>query len=140
MVRLLATLRLDPKTMGLIIDFMEAYLKLSPREELAFQHEVDKLESNEERKAVMHLMTSWERKGRAIGREEGREEGRQEGRHEERLALVSRQLERKLGPLGTTTARQLRRLPDEHLMRLAEALLFFTTIGDLRQWLARNAR
>ncbi len=128
MVQLVATMRLTPDEMEIIVSFMETYLKLNPQEELAFQRELDNLDDTKEKKALMQLMTTWERKGRAEGREEGREV--------ERLALVSRQLERKLGPLHRSVARQVRRLSGERLERLAEALLFFTTFDDLKRWLA----
>jgi ABC-type Na+ transport system ATPase subunit NatA len=66
-LRLLATLRLEPEKMDLIAGFMETYLALTAREELAFEEELDKLESREQKASVMELMTSWERKGRAEG-------------------------------------------------------------------------
>jgi hypothetical protein len=119
-LRLLATMRLDPEKMDLIAGFVENYLTLTAKEELAFERELDKLDDNEQKASVMELMTSWERKGR------------QEGQ----LALVKRQLDRQVGPLKPEMERQVNRLSAERLGDLAEALLQFTSAEDLRRWLA----
>ena len=76
----------------------------------------------------MELMTSWERKGR----QEGREEGWQEGQ----LALVKRQLKRRIRALTPPVMKQVNSLRKEDLARLAEALLDFSSAADLQQWLA----
>ena len=127
-LRLLATFKLDPARQRLISGFIDTYLRLNAKETLQFRRKIARLPDRNERDKVMELTTSW------------KEEGRQEGRREERLALVSRLLERKVGPLSATVAKQVRRLSGERLERLAEALLFFTTANDLRQWLTSNSR
>jgi len=141
-LRLLSTFKLDPARQRLISDFIDTYLHLNRKETLQFERMVAMLPDRNERKRIMELTTSWKeegrREGRQEGRQEGREEGRQEGRQAERVALVSRQLERKVGPLNASAARQVRRLRGDQLERLAEALLFFTTADDLKHWLARN--
>jgi heme oxygenase len=73
-------------------------------------------------------MTSWERKGR------------QEGWQEGQLALVKRLLKRRLGDLSPAAMKQLSTLRTEQLEHLAEALLDFSTAGDLEKWLARRRR
>ncbi len=133
-LRLLATLRLEPDKMDLIAGFMETYLELSAKEELLFQRELDKVQSNEQKASVMELMTSWERKGR----QEGRLEGRQEGRLEGQLDLIRIQLNRRLGVLTPATVKRLNTLSTERLTRLAEALLDFKSAADLERWLARG--
>jgi len=131
-LRLLATLRLQPAKMDLIAGFMENYLTLTAKEELAFRRELDKLEDNERKASVMELMTSWERKGRQEGLEEGRREGQ--------LTLVKRQLRRRLSSLSPAAAKQVNLLSAEQLEQLAEALLDFRSAGDLQEWLARHKR
>jgi len=119
-LRLLATMRLDLEKMNLIAGFVENYLTLTTKEELAFERELDKLDDNEQKASVMELMTSWERKGR------------QEGQ----LALVKRQLDRQVGRLKPEIERQVNRLSADRLGNLAEALLEFSSAEDLRRWLA----
>jgi predicted transposase YdaD len=70
-------------------------------------------------------------------RQEGRNEGRQEGRKEESVALLTRQLRRKFGlqPEVETALQQLPSMKLEKLEDLAVALLDFTDIKDLENWL-----
>ena len=79
---------------------------------------------------------------RQIGEQKGRkaQEGRQEGRQEECISLVTRLLRRKFGiqheleqSLG-----QLQTLPVEKLEDLTEAILDWTEIGDLTEWLRQQ--
>jgi hypothetical protein len=130
-LRLLATMQLDREKMDLIAGFMDCYLALSAKEELAFQRDVAKIEDNKEKETVMELMTSWERKGRA--------EGWAEGRQAALVDLVNRQLARQVGALSSALARQVSRLNGAQLEQLAEALLKFTSADDLKRWLANAA-
>jgi len=74
--------------MDLIAGFMENYLGLSAKEELEFQNTLDKNPDSKEKQTVMELMTSWERKGR------------QEGLVAGELAVIKRQLKRRIGSLN----------------------------------------
>jgi predicted transposase YdaD len=70
---------------------------------------------------------------------EAKEEGREEGREAEALALVTRLLTRRLGqeisePLRTRLSNLL--LP--MLEDLSEALLEFSSLADLEQWLSEH--
>ena len=128
-LRLLATFRLEPAKMELIAGFMENYLALNAKEELAFQASLDKVESSKEREQVMELMTSWERKGRQQGirqgRVEGRVEGRQEGREEGRQegTLTGKiQLMQELLALPVTPVSSLSGKPAGELRKLAAEL------------------
>ncbi len=127
-LRLLTTLRLDPARMKLIGGFIDTYLRLNRDEELLFEREADTVLNTNERSKMLEITTSWE--------EKGRQEGRAEGRREECLRLVVRQLQRRLGPLDNTIHAELGALPIEKLEALAEALLDFLSIGNLRTWLA----
>jgi hypothetical protein len=129
-LRLIATLRLEPAKMDLIAGFMDNYLALNAKEELAFRAAMDKLEDSNEKETVMQLMTSWERKGRLEGRQEGRQEGQ--------LATIKRQLQVLLGKLTASQEKDLEGLKEAQLSDLAEALLEFSTVKDLDRWLARH--
>src|SRR5258707_15363196 len=90
-MRLVSTMRLTLEKMGLIIAFVERYLALTAKEMVAFEREMSDILGVKERRIVMELMTSWERKGR--------QEGRQEGRAEGELAVIKRLLKRRVGGL-----------------------------------------
>jgi hypothetical protein len=95
---------------------------------LAFQAALDKIEDSKEKHTVMQLMTSWERKGR--------QEGRQVGRQEGQLATIQRQLRVQVGKLTPARERDLQGLAQAQLAELAEALLDFSSLADLKRWLA----
>jgi len=128
-LRLLATLRLNPARMQLISGFVDTYLKLSREEERAFQREV-RATPTIERKKVMEIVTSW--------MEQGIKQGRKEGRQEGELAVLLRLLNRQVGKVGVRLQSRLRKLPIERLEAMAEALLDFKTLDDLKQWLDEN--
>ncbi|WP_017749201.1 DUF4351 domain-containing protein [Scytonema hofmannii] len=77
--------------------------------------------------------------GREKGREEGREKGREEGREEGEIIgeqkVIIRQLNRRIGEIEAPFIEQIRKLPVEQLEELSEALLDFSTVADLEQWL-----
>ncbi|MDX1977633.1 MAG: Rpn family recombination-promoting nuclease/putative transposase [Pseudanabaenaceae cyanobacterium bins.68] len=66
----------------------------------------------------------------------GLEEGRQEGRQEEAANLVSRLLVLRCGSLPSDLELRVRSLSVNQLELLGEALLDFSEIGDLENWLA----
>jgi predicted transposase/invertase (TIGR01784 family) len=70
--------------------------------------------------------------------EEGLEQGRQEGRHEGELAVVMRQLTRRVGAIEPQLRSQLGQLSSAQLEELAEALLDFSWKADLVTWLDRQ--
>ena len=67
---------------------------------------------------------------------EGLHKGRQEGRQEGEANLVLRLLKRRLGELSVAQEEQVKGLSVEHLELLGEALLDFTAMADLEQFLA----
>jgi hypothetical protein len=67
-------------------------------------------------------MTEWEVKGRT----------------EERQELILRQLTRNLGPLPETMQSRVVALPPDTLLDLSEALLDFSSLNDLTDWLDRS--
>lgn len=80
------------------------------------------------------IYQEWRAEALAEGRAEGRAEALVEGLQRERL-LVLRQLTRRLGDLPPEVMQQLENLPIETIEALGEALLDFSTIGDLLVWL-----
>ncbi|GAP94343.1 hypothetical protein NIES2104_08540 [Leptolyngbya sp. NIES-2104] len=71
---------------------------------------------------------------------EAKEEGREEGREVEAIAFVTRLLDRRLGQeLSESLRSRLSTLPLPLLEDLGEALLDFTTVSDLEQWLAEHS-
>ena len=129
-LRLLATLRLDPARMQLISGFIDTYLRLNAEEEEVFKAEIAKFEAVQQ-EVVMEIVTSW----KLEGREEGRQEGKQEGRREEALALIMRQLIRRIGAVDPQLQERIMGLSLSQLEDLAEALLDFSDAADLAAWL-----
>ncbi|NEX23742.1 DUF4351 domain-containing protein [Thiorhodococcus mannitoliphagus] len=86
-----------------------------------------------ERNKHMRYVTSVEQ----IGYARGHQEGLAEGRRVEAIALVRKQLARRLGELPPVLDRRLEDLSVDEVEALSEALLDFSAIGDLEQWLAQ---
>ena len=76
-----------------------------------------------------------EARGVAIGEALGEARGQAQG--EAKVTL--RQLGRRCGPLSAEQESRIRSLPLERLEALAEALLDFEGMDDLKAWLAANA-
>ena len=68
-------------------------------------------------------------------KQEGREEGIQEGLQREGATLVLRQLARRFGQVTPEVQSQIQQLFVEQLEELGEALLDFSSIQDLTDWL-----
>jgi predicted transposase YdaD len=79
------------------------------------------------------------REGKALGTQEGMEEGLQQGlqqgRQQEGVALVLRLLNKRIGSIPLDLQSQIQQLSLSELEALGEALLDFTQIVDLEQWL-----
>jgi predicted transposase YdaD len=72
--------------------------------------------------------------GERIGYERGRQEGKQEG--EQRL--IFRLLQRRVGELSPEVQQRIESLSLNQLEALGEALLDFTAMKDLLNWLQAN--
>jgi hypothetical protein len=115
-----------------LLRVMEHLLRLRPDLELIARNEMRRVEQEEY--GMERFVTSFER----IGREEGRVEGRVEGREQERRELVLRLLERKIGPVNAKAQERVDALGSDQLLLLGDALLDFSTAGDLDAWLTAN--
>jgi predicted transposase/invertase (TIGR01784 family) len=71
----------------------------------------------------------------AEGRSEGLEQGLEEGKRQEGLSLILRLLNRKLGSLPPDMRSRVEQLSISQLEMLAEALLDFSDMTDLENWL-----
>ncbi|GAB4385258.1 MAG: hypothetical protein Kow00121_49960 [Elainellaceae cyanobacterium] len=124
-LRLLATLRLDPARTQLISGFVDTYLKLNQEEEQVFQAEIGRLRTTE-REEIMEIVTSWMQQGIEQGIEQGER------------SLILRQLTRRLGELPDSLKAQINTLSVPQLEALGEALLDFTSLAEVEQWLSTN--
>ncbi|MEW6491842.1 MAG: DUF4351 domain-containing protein [Cyanobacteriota bacterium] len=128
-LQLLASLGLNSAQIQLISGFIDTYLKLSQSEQARFQAELDRIEPRKQEE-VMEIVTSW--------MEEGLQRGRLEGRRQEALALVLRLLARRVGEVEPELQERIQALPLAEIEDLGEALLDFSTQGDLEAWLGEH--
>lgn len=125
-LRLMSRLNLDPAKMKLISGFIDTYLRLSPEEENLLKAEIATMEPTQQ-EVIMEIVTSW--------MEEGIQQGREQGIQQGELAIIQRQLIRRLGGVTPQLQERLRLLSVTQLEDLAEALLDFSTEEDLLTWL-----
>ena len=118
-LRMIAKLNLDRARTFIVSGFIDNYLRLDPVEEAQFQVEVDKIKLVKEQEQVMEITTSWMEKGRESG-----ERG-----------MVVKILTRKLGNLSPELLARVNGLNLERVEALGEALLDFTSVGELESWL-----
>ncbi|MFN6239538.1 MAG: Rpn family recombination-promoting nuclease/putative transposase [Microcystis sp.] len=132
-LRLLVTLRLDAARMQLISGFVDTYLNLNSSEEIEFQQEISTF-IQPEQEGVMQITTSWMRRGLEQGLEQGLERGLEQGLARERN-LIIRLIKRKLGAIDVDIESRIMPLNIDDLERVGEALLDFSTVEDLTNWL-----
>jgi hypothetical protein len=140
-LRLLATLKLNPARQALIGTFMKTYLRLNAEEQQQYHRELTTLDSRE-REAVMHVMTIWEEqgfaKGEAAGIARGEAAGIAKGEVLGTRKLLSLQLRPRCGPTAAPLVDRVSALPPTKLDELALAILTFATPADAEAWLAAN--
>ncbi|MBD1923036.1 Rpn family recombination-promoting nuclease/putative transposase [Microcoleus sp. FACHB-831] len=71
--------------------------------------------------------------------QKGEQRGKQQGKQEEALALIMRQLPRRIGAIAPDLEERIRGLSLFQLEELAEALLDFSAANDLTVWLDANS-
>ncbi|HBY80807.1 MAG TPA: transposase, partial [Cyanobacteria bacterium UBA11148] len=67
--------------------------------------------------------------------QQGIQQGLQQGLQAGQLALIMRQLERRLGTFEPDLQTRINELSIDQLENLSEAILEFTTVQDLMTWL-----
>lgn len=140
-VRMLGTLKLDPARSQLIGGFMETYLKLTAEEMKQYERKYGEPITNEEGQ-TMEMWTSWGREGMAKGLEQGRQEGLQEGLTQGltqgKEEVLIRLIRKRFGTAAAVALSRLDALSAAQLNELAEALLDFSSVSDLENWLAQQ--
>ena len=131
---MLIRLRLPPKQRQPLLRFIDAYLPLTPAQEQELDEELNRFEPKEKEVAMTYI-TSWERKGMAIGLLKGQLKGKLEGKLEVAVALLTQ----RLGPLSKATTKRLGRLTLERLEALLATLLEFESQADLQRWLRAHS-
>jgi hypothetical protein len=89
----------------------------------------EELKQFEQERSMTYITT-----GERIGYERGKQEGRQEGEQ----TIILRLLQKRLGDLSPEVRQRIQSLSLIQLEALGEALLDFTTIADLLNWLQAN--
>ncbi len=130
-LRMLTTLKLDRARVRMISGFIDTYLQLTAAETKLYSAEIGTLDDQQQEK-VMEIVTSWMKEGIKQGREEGRQEGA--------ATLMSRLLQRRLGPLEPSALDSVKKLSLEQLEELSEALLDFKSLSEFHLWLRENIR
>ena len=132
-LRMMVNLGLDEARTQLLSGFVDTYLTLDTMEQTVFEERVAEFSPPEEER-TMQIVTSWMQKGIEEGLKRGREEGKEEGRRALQGTLL-KMTTKKFGELPEETEVQIRRLDQDQLDNLAEALLDFVQISDLEMWL-----
>ena len=121
-----ASLEAVPQPMEIVPEIQKA-LRIANEANLS-PEELEDLE-----KRVMFLE---DQRGAVIkGIEQGIQQGIQQGLQAGQLALIMRQLERRLGTLEPDIQTRINELSIDQLENLSEAILEFTTVQDLMTWL-----
>jgi hypothetical protein len=110
-----------------LFNFIDWILRLPKSLELEFWRE---LKAYEEERKVPYI-TSVER----IGYDRGKKQGQEEGAQRQARSLILLQLEQKFGTLPTETTEQISALELDQMGNLAIALLNFSSVEDLANWL-----
>ncbi|HEY6331016.1 MAG TPA: DUF4351 domain-containing protein [Blastocatellia bacterium] len=122
--------KLNRAKVHLLLGFIDTYLRLSDEEEKQYEAELEQV-APAERESIMEQGLSWRERAMEEGLRKGHEEGRQEG-----MALVILQvIEQRLGPVEADLQQQINGLDENHLERLGEVVLKFTSTEDLVAWL-----
>jgi hypothetical protein len=113
--------RTDP---FLLVDCVENYLQLDPREVAEF----DALRSRRENREVRAVAMTWSETQQAKGREEGRAEGMQGGARQ----LLLHQLGKRFGPLPENVRRRVETITSlDRLTELAERVLSARSLEEM---------
>ena len=121
--------RIDP---FLLVDCVENYLQLEPREVAEFEA----LRSRRENQEMRAMAMTWSEAQQAVGWEKGREKGRKEGMEagaqQGARQVLLHQLGKRFGPLPETVRRRVEAIDSLDLLtRLAERLLSAHSLEEM---------
>lgn len=136
-LRLLATLKLDPARQLLIKHFMLTYLRLNAAERQEYSRELKTL-TPPQQEAVMQVVDMWEEMGIAKGEARGEIRGEARGEVKGTISVLTAQLRRRFGPAADPLVDRLATLAPAKLQELATAILDFQLPADAEAWLAAN--
>ena len=125
----LAGLPLNAAQKTLLTGFFETYLILNCKEEKIFYRELKKL-SPEEVERVLEITTSWHKKGWQKGKREGKREGKLEGQAQ----ILMQVMKKRFPQVPPSWEEKLRKLSEENLSALTEAVLEATSLEDLEHF------
>ncbi len=128
----LAETPIEEEDQKLVTNFFAKYQTLTPQQTLQLRRKLGKVKPDSAREAVMNLTNPFIEMGKYEGLRQGRREGEAE--------IVIRQLARRLGALSTSQEKAVRKLSTRKLEGLAEALLDFSSIDDLTQWMRETKK
>jgi hypothetical protein len=118
------TARLSGARRTLLLDFVEAYLELTPSEATEY-----KILSRRNRRGTRAMWMTWSEKQKAAGKKEGLKEGKSEGARSVLLHLLNQ----RFGPLPERVQRQVEAISSvRRLTRLAEQVLVVSSLRELR--------
>ncbi len=124
----LAGTPIEEEDQKLVTNFFAKYQTLTPQQTLQLKRKLGKVKPDSAREAVMNLTNPFIEMGKYEGRREGEAE------------IVIKLLARRLGALSTSQEKAVRKLSIRKLEGLAEALLDFSSIDDLTQWMRDNRK
>jgi len=111
----------------LLLDFVEAYLELTPSEAVEY-----KILNTQNRRRMKAMWMTWSERQKAEGKREGKQEGLKEGVRSLQQVLLS-QLNQRFGPLPERVHRQVEAITSlRRLTRLAEQVLIVGSLRELR--------
>lgn len=138
-LRMIARINPTPQKLRAILQFIDAYLPLDPVQEDAIFAEVEEF-ARAEKEVVMEYITSWERRGRALGKIEGKLEGELIGKQDAKREATIKLLTRRLGPVSLVAQKKIGKLSLEKLDELFDAAFEFEKKAALNEWLRAHTR
>ena len=134
----------DAEAVRQLFRFIDWVLTLPEELERKLDHELivyrkeHKMEyiSGFERRAMERSM----QEGLQKGLQKGLQQGVQQGRQEQGAAMALRLLHRRVGEIKPTIAKRIASLPLAQIEALTDALLDFSTVGDLNKWLREQGQ
>lgn len=130
LIRRLYDLGLEEQDIRNLYRFIDWVMILPKALENQFWEEFKQFEQEQ----TMRYVTTGER----IGYERGKQEGKQEGKKEGEQQLILKLLQRRVGELSPELQERIQSLSLNQLETLGEALLDFTAMEDLLNWLQTN--